>query len=125
VIAAGGDADLLPDHLVDQPMLIGDPARPVAREVMFEGFRPADTFVSVSRDVGKQGVDALENLPVLHLPPLIVLPRVLVPDEQHPQSMSMSSWVSPRPASKRSMASRRRRALEGDRIKYAVSRKDS
>src|SRR4051794_16421103 len=64
-------------------MLIGNPARPIAREVMFERLRFADTLVATSRHVREQQVDPLQHFSILHLPPQVVLPRVLVPDEKH------------------------------------------
>lgn len=30
MVATGGDSNLLADHLVDQPVLVGDPSRPIA-----------------------------------------------------------------------------------------------
>ncbi len=38
VVATGSDANFNVDHLVNEPMPIGDPARPVAGEVVLEGF---------------------------------------------------------------------------------------
>ena len=64
-------------------MFVGDPSRPVASEVVLERFWFADAFIAVADHVLDQVVDPFENPPVLGLPPQVVLPSVLVPDEPH------------------------------------------
>jgi hypothetical protein len=84
VVAAGSDADLVAfGDLVDEPMFLGDPSRPVTREVVLERLRLADAFIAVADHVLDQLVDPSENPPVLGLPPQVVLPSVRVPDEFH------------------------------------------
>lgn len=86
MVAALGYQHTILEDLADQSVLIGDPPRPEAAEVVLERFGLADAFIAVALDVLEKPVDALEDLP---------------------------------------MASRRRRALAGERMRDAVSRKDS
>src|SRR5947209_6138863 len=92
---------------------------------MLQRLRLADALVAVAHDVVDEQVDALEHLAVLGLPPEVVLPGVEIPDEQHAQSSPRRSCASPPPPSNRSIASSKRRALAGERIRYAVSLSDS
>ena len=117
VVAAGGDADLPFGGLVDETMLVGDPARPVVGEVVLEGLWFAETLIAVADDVADQQVDALEDLAVLGLPPQVVLPGVGSQISSIRQSASTRSWGWPSPASRRSMASSSRRALVGERMR--------
>lgn len=83
VVAAGRDAHLVVDDLVDEAVLVGDAPRPVAGEVVAECLGLTDALVAVPADVGEELVDPLEGPTILRLPPPLVLPGVLVPDEQH------------------------------------------
>ena len=84
VVAAGSDPDLAFGDLVDEPMFVGDPSRPVTREVVLERFRLADAFIAVTDHILDQLVDPFEKPPFLGgLPPQVVLPSVLIPDEPH------------------------------------------
>jgi len=83
VVAAGSDPDLVFGDLVDEPMFLGGPSRPVTREVVFERLRLANAFIAVADHVLDQLVDPFENSAVLGLPPQVVLPSVRVPDEFH------------------------------------------
>src|SRR3712207_3469974 len=112
VVAAGGDADLVLDDLVHEAVLVGDAARPVALEAVLERLRLADPLVAVAGDVLQERVDPLQDLAVLGLPPDVVGPGVLVPDELH-SFESRSSCVAPPPCSRRSIAVSRRRAFSG------------
>jgi hypothetical protein len=60
-------------------------------EAVLEGFGFADSFIAVECDLLNEGVDPLENLAVLGLPPQVVGPGAFVPDEFHPL---VSSWRS-------------------------------
>lgn len=120
VVAACGHPDLIFGDLVDEPVLVGDPAGPVALEPMFEWLGCADALVAVAFDVLDQGVDPFEDLPVLGLPPQVV-PGVLVPDQLH----STRSRAVPLPDSSRSIEVSRRRPFSGLRSRYAVSFSDS
>ena len=83
VVAAGSDADLVVDDLVDESMLVGDASRPVSSEVILQGFGLSDAFVSIAHDVLDQRIDSLQHLTVLPLPPQVVVPGIGVPDESH------------------------------------------
>ena len=85
-----GDADLIVDDLVDEPVLVGDAARPVAVEPVLERLGLADALVVVAGDVLRECVDPLQDLAVLGLPPEVVIPRLLVSDELHPSGSSSS-----------------------------------
>ena len=60
VVSAGGDPNLILGNLVDNSVLIGDSARPLAGEVMFWRLGLAHTFVSVPDDVLGQQVDPID-----------------------------------------------------------------
>src|SRR5215208_5837092 len=83
VVPAGGDPDLLVHQLVHEAVLISDAPGPVAGEVVLQRLRLTDALIAVALDVRQQQVDPLEDSAVLGLPPQVVLPRVLVPDEEH------------------------------------------
>jgi hypothetical protein len=102
-----GDADLVVDDLIDEAMLVGVSARPVSLEAVLERLWLADAFIAVALNVGDQGVDPLQDLPVLLLLPDVVIPGGLIPGELHcRRSRSM-----PPPCSSRSIeASSRRRS---------------
>src|SRR6266446_8764543 len=108
VVPAGGDADLVLGDLVDVAVFVGDPAGPVSLEAVLERLGLADPLVAVALDIGDQGVDPLQDLTVLGLPPHVVRPGRLVPDELHP---SKSRSMPPR--SSRSMDASSRRAFSG------------
>jgi hypothetical protein len=59
VIPAGGDADLILGDLVDEAVLVGDPAGPISLETVLERLRLADPLITVALDIGDQGVDPL------------------------------------------------------------------
>lgn len=82
-VAAGGDPDLVFGDLVDEPMFLGNPSKPVTREVVLQRLRLANAFIAVANHVLDQLVDPFENPAVLSLPPQVVLPSVRVPDEFH------------------------------------------
>jgi hypothetical protein len=65
VIATSGDSYLFAGHLVEEPMLVGDPARPKAREVVPERFGLTDAVVAVTHHVRERDVDALELFSIL------------------------------------------------------------
>jgi hypothetical protein len=69
VVAASSDPDLAFGDLVDESMFVGDPSRPVTREVVLERFRLADAFIAVAHNVLDQLFDPFEKPPVLGLPP--------------------------------------------------------
>lgn len=118
MITPGRDADFGVGDLVDQPALICDVTRPIAREVVLERLRLADALIAVADGVLEEHVDALVNLPVVCLPPQVALPGVSVPDQAHQSSTtSITSWTSPSADSIFSIASSRRRAFVGDRIR--------
>src|SRR5271170_2159075 len=83
VIPAGGDADLVLGDLVHQAVLVGDAPGPVALEAVLERLGLADPFIPVAPDVLDQLVDPLEDLAVLGLPPDVVRPGRLIPDQLH------------------------------------------
>jgi hypothetical protein len=83
VIAAGSDSDLVVNDFVDESMLVRDASRPVSSKVILQWFGLSDAFVSIAHDVLDQGIDSLEHLTVLPLPPQVVLPGIGVPDESH------------------------------------------
>jgi hypothetical protein len=66
---------------------------------MLERLGLADPVVAVAVDVLDQGVDPLEDLAVLALPPHVVRPGALVPNDLH----SVRSRAVPPPASSRSI----------------------
>src|SRR5687767_4804636 len=105
-------------------MLVGDAPGPISGEVVLERLRLPDAFVAVALDLDQQGVDAFRDLAVLCSPPKVVL-QAFSSRRAARQSVSTGSWAPPPPASRRSIASSRRRALAGERIRYAVSRRDS
>src|ERR1700756_305458 len=109
VVTAGCFPDLVLSDLVDQAMLISDPAGPVAVEAMLERLGLADSLVAVALDVGDQGVNPLEDPAVLGLPPDLVRPGGFVPDELH----SSRSRSTPPSCSRRSMEASSRRAFSG------------
>src|SRR5512145_32295 len=109
VIAACRNTDLVLGDLVDKTVLVGNPPGPIPLEPMLERLRLADSLVTVAVDVLDQGIDPLEDLAVLDLPPEVVVPCALIPDELH----STRSWTSPRPASSRSIDASSRRAFSG------------
>ena len=57
--SAGGDADVIVRDLVDQPVLVGDPAGPVPMEAVLQRLRLADAFIAVVRwmATGPNGAD--------------------------------------------------------------------
>ena len=91
------------------PMFVGDATRPVSLEAVLERLRLADAFVAVALDVGDQGIDPLQDLTVLLLPPDVVLPGGLVPYQLH----SRMSRSTPPPCSSRSIEASSRRAFSG------------
>src|SRR6266540_1450284 len=99
-MTAGRNPNLVARELVDESVFVSDAARPVALEAMLQSLGFADAFVPVRTDVFDQSVDAFEQLPILGLPPDVVIPGELVPDQLH----STSSRRAPPPASSRSMA---------------------
>jgi hypothetical protein len=64
-------------------MFLGNPSKPVTREVVLQRLRLANAFIAVANHVLDQLVDPFENPAVLSLPPQVVLPSVRVPDEFH------------------------------------------
>jgi hypothetical protein len=74
VVPAGGDADLVGGDLVDEAVLVGDPAGPVSLKAMLKRLGLADPLVAVALNIGNQGADPLQDLPVLGLPPDVVRP---------------------------------------------------
>ena len=66
MVAALGYEHTILEDLADQSVLIGDPPRPEAAEVVLERFGLDDAFISVALDVLEKPVDALEDLPVWH-----------------------------------------------------------
>src|SRR5579875_3215044 len=78
-----GDADLIISKLVHEAMLIGDTPRPVTCKIVLEWLRLTNPVVAISLNVREQLVDPLQDFAVLRLPPQIVRPGVLIPDEQH------------------------------------------
>lgn len=113
-VAAGGYPDLVAHDAVHEAVLVGDPSGPVALEGVAQGLGLTDALVAVAGHLMDERIDALQDLAVLHLPPEVVLPGVLVPDELH---SSIRSCGLPPPASNRSIASSRRRALAGLRTR--------
>lgn len=76
MVSAGGYANLVLSDLVNEAVLVGDAARPVALEAVFERLGLADPFIAVALDIRDQRVDALEDLAVLGLPPYGASPGV-------------------------------------------------
>jgi len=83
VVATTGNAHLVVDDLVHQAMLVGDASGPVARQPMLEGLGLADSLIAVTCYVLDEQVDALERPAVFGLPPPLVVPSSLIPDEEH------------------------------------------
>ena len=83
VVSARRDADLVAMQLVDQSMFVADTARPEPMEAMFEGFGFTDALVASPFDVVDKRVDSPEDPAVLGLPPHVIGPGVLVPDQLH------------------------------------------
>src|SRR5205814_60608 len=103
------DVDLVVEELVDEPVLVVDPAGPVPLEVL-EQFGLADAFVAGAVDVGDQSVDPPEHPAVVNLPPEVVLPGAGADDHLH--SSTSSRTVAP-PASSSVRQGIRRRAVAG------------
>jgi hypothetical protein len=102
------------DDLGHESALVRDPPRPVTLEAVLQGLRLRDALVAVAGDVGEQGVDPLEHLAVLLLPPEAVLAGELVPDELHRcDAQSRRSRLVPPSDSSRSIAARSRLAFSG------------
>ncbi len=117
VVTAGSDAHFVVYHFIYESVLVGDAPGPVASEVILQWLWFADAFIAVPNDVVNEGVNSFEDLPVLRLPPQIVIPRIAVPAQFHGYSVSMSACSTPPPASSRSIASKRRRAFVGERMR--------
>lgn len=103
----------LADDAVDKSVFIGDAARPSSNESVFEWFWLSDAFVGFTACLVDESVDAFEGCAIGGLPMPAVLPCLWGEDDVH-YSVS-SSWRTPWPASSAAAASRRRRALAGDR----------
>ena len=69
MVPARHDQDLVALDPVDQPVLVSDPPRPVALELVTQRLRLPDLVVPIAFDVPKEHVDPPENLAVLRLPP--------------------------------------------------------
>src|SRR3984957_255861 len=109
VVAAGGEANLVVCDLVHEAVLVGDATGPIPLEAVLERPGLADPLVAVALDIGDELVDPLEDLAVLGLPPHVVRPGGLVPDELH----SSRSRSTPPPCSRRSIEASSRRAFSG------------
>ena len=84
VVAAGDDVDIASIvDAVDEPVLISDASRPVARQLESQGLGLADPIMPRPLYVAQEEIDALEHLAVVRLPPQVVLPRGVVPCEAH------------------------------------------
>jgi len=51
--------------------------------LMSESFRLPYTFITISLNIFDQWINALENLPILHLPPEIIVPSGIVKNNSH------------------------------------------
>ena len=64
VITASGNADLVADKLIREPMLIRDVTRPVSIQPMPQYLGLSDALVSVASNVFAQYVDARQRLAI-------------------------------------------------------------
>ena len=104
--------------LIDQPIRLTDPARPVPGPVMPQRFRLSGPLIRRALDLFDQGVDPPDHLLVCRLPVQIVLPSILAPDQLH---SSTSGRSIPFPASSSAIDRLRRCALVGLDNKCMVS----
>jgi len=81
VEAAGNDFDRIFGDAINQSVTSVDPTRPKAGVFVAERLRLADPLVPVALDIRNEGVDVLEGLAVLELPPDIVVPGVWGPQD--------------------------------------------
>lgn len=106
---------------VHQPMLIIDPARPVAGKVSFQRLGLPDAAERIALDLLNQPRDPHRHLPIRTEPEQEVFPRVRIEvntPHASPARDSISSIVLATedvPALSRATASMSRRALAGDR----------
>jgi hypothetical protein len=56
MIRVASDADLVLDDLVDEAVLVGDPAGPVTLEPLLQRLWLADSLVAVALDISNQGL---------------------------------------------------------------------
>ena len=71
------DINGIGSHLVDDSVLVIDPARPVTRKSMLERLRFSNSFEWFVLDLLDEGVDAAKNLPVRLLPVQVILPSII------------------------------------------------
>jgi hypothetical protein len=83
VESTGRNANLAAVDLVDEAMLVGDAPRPAVAKALLQGVRLVDALIAASGDIAEKSVDAIENLSVLRLPPLVCLLGDFVPYELH------------------------------------------
>lgn len=96
---AVGNEQLSTLNVINQPVLVIDPAAELSLEVAGKGLRFSDPFhAAVSLNVLDQLVDAFQCFLVLALPIKVILPSVIRPDFVHWSSTSISSWAVPFPA---------------------------
>src|SRR5450432_2824999 len=125
------DDQVVPTNRVDESVLVGDSARPVAGEVLRQSLRLAGADTRIAQGLSDQSIDAFEYLRFI-CPGQVVVPAVLVEDQPNALrtsdswSASSSAGISSvcssySPRSIRAMLSSRRRALAGLRRRCAVS----
>lgn len=96
---AVGNKQLSILNVINQPVLIIDPAAEFSLEVAGESLGLSDScHTAVSLNVTDQLVNTLQRLFVLPLPIEVVLLGVIRPDLVHGSSASISSWTVPFPA---------------------------
>ena len=113
VVARLDDDEAVPRDRVDEAMLVGDPPRPVAREVLTEWLRLADADSGLAKRLADQPVDTSEHFAIV-APRAVVGPRVA--GERDPQS-AMSGRSDALPAEAWATPLSRRSAFAGDRIR--------
>ena len=117
MVPAGDYTDLVLGDLADEAVLVRDPAGPAPLEPVLERLELADPLVAAALDIGDQSVDPLEDLAVLSLPPQVVIPGGLVPDELR----SARSRAMPPPCLSRSIEASSRLAFSGLRRRHTPS----
>src|ERR1041385_1057313 len=69
IVVAGLQHDeIFAEHLIDEPVLLGDAARPCPRDPVLERLRPANPARRVTQRVVKEPVDALDQRAIGPLP---------------------------------------------------------
>ena len=76
MVAGLDDLQVLVDDTVDEPVLIGDPARPCSSEAIFQRFRLPDAFVGAAAGFVDEAVDALDDGAIHTLPVLVIVPSM-------------------------------------------------